>query len=130
MKALKRIGCFTTALALTLLVYSSTAYADTSYVSGELNRKGTLVQYDYTRTHTFYGPISLSIDDMPSGYLRLGLRNMRQAGGPQFTESLQWNTVGLKAWDDILQGTRFAFQGRMQPSGWFADITWGGNLTY
>ena len=92
----------------------------------------TLVaQYDYTRTHTYDGPISLAVDNMPTAYLRLGLRNMKASGGPQFTDSLQWNTTGAKQWDNILKGTKFAFQGRMQAtSSPFADITWGGNLTY
>lgn len=107
------------------------AYADNSYVSGELNKSGSLVQYDYVRTHSFTGPISLSVDNMPSGYLRLGLRNMKKSGGPQFTDSLQWNAKGAKQWDNILRGTKFAFQGRMKKtSSWFADITWGGDLTY
>ncbi|MDG3132580.1 hypothetical protein MKL26_06060 [Streptococcus suis] len=105
-------------------------YADTSRVSGTLNRSGSLVQYDYTRTHTFNGPISLNIDDLPAGYLRLGLRNMNEAGGPQFTETVQWNVRGTKEWSDILRGTRFAFQGRMKASGWGADTTCGGYLTY
>ena len=110
---------------------SMAVYADNAYVSGELNKSGSLVQYDYVRTHTFTGPISLSINDMPSGYLRLGLRNMKQSGGPQFTDTLQWNAKGAKQWDDVLQGTKFAFQGRMKATGsWFADITWGGDLTY
>ena len=56
---------------------------------------------------------------------------MKASGGPQFTDSLQWNTTGAKQWDNILKGTKFAFQGRMQAtSSPFADITWGGNLTY
>lgn len=37
---------------------AGTAWADNAYVSGELNKSGSLVQYDYTRTHTFTGPIS------------------------------------------------------------------------
>lgn len=121
-------GICTSLIAVT--TFASPAFADTTYVSGELNSSGSLVQYDYTRTHTFNGSISLSVDDMPSGYLRLGLRNMKKSGGPQFTDSLQWNRTGLKEWPDILKGTRFAFQGRMKQSGWFSDITWGGHLTY
>ena len=77
------------------------------------------------------GPISLSVDNMPAGYLRLGLRNMKQSGGPQFTDSLQWNAKGAKQWDNILKGTKFAFQGRMQATSIpFADNKWGGDLTY
>ncbi|HEL0567450.1 TPA: hypothetical protein TUT10_002028 [Streptococcus equi subsp. zooepidemicus] len=119
-------------LSLAMLIgFSTIARADNAYVSGQLNKSGSLVQYDYVRTHSYTGPISLSINDMPSGYLRLGLRNMKQSGGPQFTDTLQWNTKGAKQWDDILKGTKFAFQGRMQATGsWFADITWGGDLTY
>lgn len=123
----------TIAVALTGLLAVSTAqmaYADTTRVGGQLNTSGSLVQYDYTRTHTFNGPISLSIDDMPSGYLRLGLRNMKQSGGPQFTETIQWNAKGTKQWDDILRGTRFAFQGRMKQCNFWCDNTWGGGLTY
>ncbi|HEM4052124.1 TPA: hypothetical protein U1W00_000030 [Streptococcus suis] len=117
-------------LGLATLLTSSIVYADTSRVSGTLNRSGSLVQYDYTRTHTFDGPISLDIDDLPAGHLRLGLRNMNAAGGPQFTNTLQWNVRGLKEWPNILRGTRFAFQGRMKASGWGADNSWGGELTY
>lgn len=106
------------------------ALADNAYVKGELNTSGALVKYDYTRTHTYTGPISLSVNDMPSGHLRLGLRNMKQSGGPQFTDSLQWNTTGAKSWDNILENTRFAFQGRMKACKWWCDRTWGGDLTY
>ncbi|WP_231367356.1 hypothetical protein [Schaalia sp. ZJ405] len=106
------------------------AYADNSYVSGQLNTSGSLVQYDYTRTHTYTGPISLSVSDMPSGHLRLGLRNMKQVGGPQFTGTLQWNAKGAKSWENIRSGTRFAFQGRMKACSWLCDNTWGGDLTY
>ena len=63
-------------------------------------------------------------------YLQL-LRNMKQSGGPQFTDSLQWNAKGAKQWDNILKGTKFAFQGRMQATSIpFADNKWGGDLTY
>lgn len=59
------------------------------------------------------------------------LRNMKQSGGPQFTDSLQWNAKGAKQWDNILKGTKFAFQGRMQATSIpFADNKWGGDLTY
>lgn len=126
-KSIKKYAGFLTLLAL---FSSSVSYADSSYVSGTLNRSGHLVQYDYTRTHTFDGPISLSITDLPAGYLRLGLRNMNASGGPQFTDTLQWNVTGTKEWGDILRGTRFAFQGRMPESRWGADTTWGGYLTY
>lgn len=119
------------ALTITLLVGSTvSALAATARVSGDLDSYGNLIQYDYTRTHTFDGPISLSVDDMPSGHLRLGLRNMKQAGGPQFTDSLQWNKPGIKQWSNILKGTRFAFQGRMKSCSFWCDVTWGGNLTY
>lgn len=125
----KRILAATAAIAM-LAGGTGVAYADNSYVSGQLNTSGSLVQYDYTRTHTFNGPISLSVSDMPSGHLRLGLRNMKQSGGPQFTGTLQWNAKGAKSWDNILKGTRFAFQGRMKACNWFCDNTWGGDLTY
>lgn len=125
----KRILAATAAIAM-LASGTGVAYAANTYVSGELNTAGTLVQYDYTRMHTFNGPITLSVDNMPSGYLRLGLRNMNQSGGPQFTETLHWNTGGTKSWNDILKGTRFAFQGRMQECRWVCDYVWGGSLTY
>lgn len=105
--------------------------ADTSYVSGELNRSGSLVQYSYIRTHDYYGSITLVVDNMPAGYLRLGLRNMSAVGGPQFSNSLQWNTTGTKSWTDVKAGVKFAFQGRMQAtSNPFADNIWGGTLIY
>ncbi|CCE74439.1 hypothetical protein [Clavibacter nebraskensis] len=73
------------ALALT----ATPAMADTTTVGGDLNKSGSLVQYDYTRTHTFTGLITLGITQMPgSNLLRLGLRNMNASGGPQFTDSL------------------------------------------
>ena len=83
-------------MIVSVFSFSVVAYADNAYVSGELNRSGSLVQYDYVRTHTFDGPISLSVDKMPAGYLRLGLRNMKVSGGPQFTDTLQWNVKGAK----------------------------------
>ncbi|MBR5951256.1 MAG: hypothetical protein IKZ87_07475, partial [Actinomycetaceae bacterium] len=91
---------------------------------------GSLVQYNTTRTHTFNGAISLNVTDMPSGYLRLGLRNMKVAGGPQFTDTIQWNARGGKEWYNILKDTKFALQGRMKPGGWYSDNVWGGTLTY
>ena len=113
----KRTSKIKTGIALTLVAVFSlqmVVFADNAYVSGQLNKSG-----------------SLAVDNMPTGYLRLGLRNMKASGGPQFTDSLQWNTTGAKQWDNILKGTKFAFQGRMQAtSSPFADITWGGNLTY
>ena len=125
---------FKSAIAVAIVAVFScsvVAYADNAYVGGELNRSGSLVKYDYVRTHTYDGPISLSVDNMPAGYLRLGLRNMKQSGGPQFTDSLQWNAKGAKQWDNILKGTKFAFQGRMQATSIpFADNKWGGDLTY
>ncbi|MEW6944296.1 hypothetical protein [Trueperella pyogenes] len=119
-----------TATIAMLVGGADVAYADNAYVSGQLNTSGSLVQYDYTRTHSFNGPITLSVNDMPSGHLRLGLRNMKQPGGPQFTRTLQWNDEGAKSWNNILRGTRFAFQGRMKACSWFCDNTWGGDLTY
>lgn len=109
---------------------TGTALAANSYVSGELNSSGSLVRYDYTRTHSFTGPITLNVVDMPSGHLRLGLRNMKKAGGPQFTDTIQWNVAGTRSWDRILVGTRFALQGRMKSCWWWCDRTWGGTLTY
>ncbi|WP_353066773.1 hypothetical protein [Arcanobacterium hippocoleae] len=128
----KRLLAATATIAI-LAGSAGIAYADSSHVSGYLNTSGSLVKYDYTRTHTYNGPISLSVNDMPSGHLRLGLRNMKQSGGPQFTNTLQWNAAGAKSWDNILRGTRFAFQGRMQACSWynvFCDNKWGGDLTY
>ncbi len=125
----KRILAATAAIVM-LASGAGVAYAANTYVSGDLNTTGSLVQYDYTREHTFNGPITLSVDNMPSVHLRLGLRNMNKSGGPQFTETLQWNARGTKSWDDILKGTRFAFQGRMKECRWFCDNTWGGSLTY
>ncbi|WP_461186517.1 hypothetical protein [Trueperella pyogenes] len=119
-----------TATIAMLVGGAGVAYADNAYVSGQLNTSGSLVRYDYTRTHSFNGPIILSVNDMPSGHLRLGLRNMKQPGGPQFTRTLQWNDEGAKSWNNILRGTRFAFQGRMKACSWFCDNTWGGDLTY
>lgn len=119
-----------TATIAMLVGGAGVAYADNAYVSGQLNTSGSLVRYDYTRTHSFNGPITLSVNDMPSGHLRLGLRNMKQPGGPQFTHTLQWNDEGAKSWNNILRGTRFAFQGRMKACSWFCDNTWGGDLTY
>lgn len=88
------------------------------------------MQYDYTRTHSYYGPITLDVNHMPYGYLRLGLRNMGAPGGPQFTETHQWNRAGVKSWNDILAGTRFAFQGRMKRCDWGCPDYWGGHLNY
>ena len=45
-------------MIVSVFSFSVVAYADNAYVSGELNRSGSLVQYDYVRTHTFDGPIS------------------------------------------------------------------------
>lgn len=116
---------------VTMLTLSIPVYADNTYVCGELNKSGSLDEYDYVRTHTYSGPISLSIDNMTYGYLRLGLRNMKQSGGPQFTDTLQWNAKGAKQWDNILAGIKFAFQGRMKAtSNLFADTKWEGVLTY
>ena len=106
------------------------ANADTTSVGGELNTSGSLVQYNTTRTHTFNGSISLNVTNMPSGYLRLGLRNMKVAGGPQFTDTIQWNAPGGKEWYNILKDTKFALQGRMKPGSWYSDNYWGGTLTY
>lgn len=130
MKSFKKVVIASISGVLLVLGGADIAHADTAYVSGQLNTSGALVKYDYTRTHQFTGPISLHVTDMPSGVLRLGLRNMKKSGGPQFGDSLQWNRTGTKAWDDILVGTRFAFQGRMLASGIFLDNTWGGDLTY
>lgn len=106
------------------------AYANTSGIGGQLNTSGSLVKYDYTRTHTFSGPITLSVTNMPSGYLRLGLRNMKQPGGPQFSDTIKWNTTGTRSWEGVRKGTRFAFQGRMKQCSWWCDNSWGGTLTY
>lgn len=130
---MKKLTKFKIVFGIALVLFAggvNIAQADSTYVSGELNKSGSLVKYDYTRTHTFTGPISLYVDDMTSGYFRLGLRNMRLSGEPQFTDSLQWNGKGIQEWRDIPQGIRFAIQGRMQPCGWFCDYKWGGHLTY
>ncbi|WP_445443226.1 hypothetical protein [Clavibacter sp. km1a] len=115
---------------------ASPAMADTTTVGGDLNRSGSLVQYDYTRTHTFEGPISLGVTQMPgSNVLRLGLRNMNASGGPQFTDSVQWNENATKEFTSsgtttILRSTRFAFQGRMGSCSLFCGVHWEGTLTY
>lgn len=120
------------ALALT----ATPAMADTTTVGGDLNKSGSLVQYDYTRTHTFTGPITLGITQMPgSNLLRLGLRNMNASGGPQFTDSLQWTENATKEFTsggttEILRSTRFAFQGRMGSCGLFCGVHWEGALDY
>ena len=67
---------------------------------------------------------------MPSGYLRLGLRNMKVSGGPQFSQTRQWNDKGAQQWDQVKKGTQFAFQGRMKKSMFWEDNRWGGDLTY
>ncbi|MDP9801625.1 hypothetical protein J2S49_001701 [Arcanobacterium wilhelmae] len=110
---------------------AAVANADTTRIGGDLNTSGALVKYDYTRTHTFNGPITIDIDDMPSTYLRLGLRNMKIAGGPQFGQSIQWNSVGRHSWTGVRKGTRFALQGRMGATWfWQRDNHWGGTITY
>lgn len=127
----KKVGAIVAAVSMiaAMGIGSSVAFADGQYVGGQLNTSGALVQYSTTRTHTFSGPIALYVDNMPSGYLRLGLRNMNAAGGPQFTNSLQWNARGSQQWDNILVNTRFAMQGRMQAYAG-GDNVWGGQLTY
>ena len=45
---------FKSAIALAIVAVFScsvVAYADNAYVGGELNRSGSLVKYDYVRTH-------------------------------------------------------------------------------
>lgn len=126
-------GAFVAAAAMALV--SSPAMADTTTVGGDLNRSGSLVQYDYTRTHTFTGPITLNITKMPGSQLRLGLRNMNASGGPQFTDSMVWNSNGSKEFTaggttTILKQTRFAFQGRMASCGWPCSVSWQGSLNY
>lgn len=104
------------------------ANADTTNIWGTLHPEGYLVKYDKTRIHTFNGPITLNVTDMPSGYLRLGLRDMARRGGPQFTATKQWNKTGSQYWPNIAKGQKFAIQGRMKPAG--PDWKWGGRLTY
>lgn len=120
-------------VAVTVVVLAfgaAPAYADTASVGGELNRGGSLVQYNQQRTHAFDGPISMNITDMPGSYLRLGLRNMKKPGGPQFGDSLQWNSPGGQSWDGVKKGTKFALQGRMGKCHFFCDNTWAGTLTF
>lgn len=127
------LGSFVAAAAMVLV--GSPAMADTSRVSGDLNRSGALVQYDYTRTHTFTGPIALNVTKMPGSQLRLGLRNMKAAGGPQFTNTTVWNSRGHREFTangttTILRQTRFALQGRMGSCGWPCSVSWSGTLSY
>lgn len=115
---------------------AGTAFATPSveYVSGSLNFEGTLVQYPTYRTHTYPGIVSMSIDDMVQTYLRLGLRDTANV---QFTNSEQWDTYGTKHFhlssngsDQIAQGKRFAFNGRMGATSIHLNNFWGGTLTY
>lgn len=113
---------------------SSVAYAETNFIEGHMDKTGQLVQYDRVRRHTFTGPITLQVNHMPSGYLRLGLRNMNKKGGPQFTDSYQWDRPGSKSWGNILVNTRFAVQGRMKScGGWWnlaCDDYWSGEIIF
>ncbi|MED9968002.1 MAG: hypothetical protein UFJ18_14670 [Blautia sp.] len=127
-KKLKRMTAF---ILTGVMVFQVAVAADTTYVSGDLNRKGDLVQYNSIRTHVNYGSIGLSVNDMPYGYLRLGLRNMSKPDGPQFSRTIQWDQTGTQEWTDVLAGVKFALQGRMKAtSNRFADNTWGGTLFY
>lgn len=127
-KKLKRMTAF---ILTGVMVFQVAVAADTSYVSGNMNRDGTLVQYNSIRTHVNYGSIGLSVNDMPYGYLRLGLRNMSKPDGPQFSRTIQWNQTGTQEWTDVLAGVKFALQGRMKPTtNVLADTKWGGTLFY
>ncbi|MGV9189322.1 hypothetical protein ACTOVN_06630 [Arcanobacterium canis] len=77
---------------------TAVAYADTTPISGDLNTSGSLVKYDYTRTHTFNGSMTIDINGIPSTYLQLGLRKMKIAGGPQIGGTLQWGKKGKHWW--------------------------------
>ena len=77
--------------AAALLSVPSAALADSTYVGGELNRGGYLVQYSTFRTHTFTGPINLNLTNNTATHTRLGLRDTL---GNQFTNTSQWNAPG------------------------------------
>lgn len=108
------------------------AHADSTYVGGQLNTGGYLVQYSTYRTHTFTGPINLNLTNNTGTYTRLGLRD---TSGNQFTNTSQWNAPGSQNFvlpsgsTTIGAGKQFAFNGRMG-SCWGCDNVWGGTLNY
>lgn len=108
------------------------AFADSVYVSGELNRSGSLVQYSTYRTHTFTGPINMNLTNNTANYTRLGLRD---TSGNQFTNTSQWNAPGSQNFvlpsgsTTISSGKQFAFNGRMGACT-LCDNVWGGTLNY
>lgn len=99
------------------------------FVQGQLNTRGNLVQYSKVRTHTYEGAIRLNVTDMPYGYLRLGLRDVRYKDGRQLAGTVTWYAKGSKSFGTFKKGTRFAIQGRMQKAPG-RDNTWGGNLSF
>lgn len=128
--AMRKAGATLAGLALASTVGLGVATANaastaTSYVSGLMNTSGSLTQYNNYRVKNGYGSIGLNIDNMTSGYLRLGLIDTSRN---QFSDSIQWNRVGYDYWYGVQNGTWFAFQGRMAPGG--TDNDWGGTLTY
>lgn len=114
------------ALALSMSVGVTSAYAATETIGGYLNTSGALVQYATYRTKQGTGSIDLNVYNMPSGSLRLGLIN---TSGVQFSGSIQWDRPGWDSWLGVYNGTRFAFQGRMQSS-FPLDNYWEGTLNY
>lgn len=134
MKKLIKAAAAAIAACGLLLGSTMSAYAETDQVDGHMNKDGSLVQYDRERVHEHNGPIILNITHLPSGYLRMGLRNMRAPGGPQFTDSYQWDHTGAKAWNNILANTHFALQGRMKGCGGWWNLTcddyWSGEVTF
>lgn len=128
-------GVCVVAVVVGMVAAASPAFADTTGITGELNRSGSLVTYDSTRTHSFTGPITLNASETTSTYLRLGLRNDNQQDRPQFTDTTQWNSPSSKEFtaggtNQILVGTRFSFQGRMGECGWPCGTQWSGSLSY
>ena len=103
MKLTKKLAAMTMSLGLAVAgITSVSALSDTATpaaygagmvqrVSGQLNTGGYLVQYSRIRTHTFTGNITMTITDTTSGFLRLGLRDVRYNNGRQLGPTLQWN---------------------------------------
>ncbi|MBS3942658.1 MAG: hypothetical protein KGZ32_00245 [Dethiobacter sp.] len=104
-------------------------------IDGYMNRDGTLVQYTTWRTTTTTGQVRLNLNNNTANVTRLGLRNR---AGVQFTNTEQWDSLGWRNFhlsstgsSTIPQGTRFAFNGRMNSVTWpWADNYWAGTLTF
>jgi hypothetical protein len=121
--------------ALLIALCAGVAYASsTENLGGDLNRDGSLVQYQSPRTHTFTGAISLNLNDNTCNVTRLGLRN---EAGSQFTNTEVWSALGTKSFHlssngstSIAKGTRFYMNGRMNSCWAWQDNHWGGIITY